>query len=877
VTGPRQPLPPIDFAGLNEVLLRTAQTYCDRWLPGGKKVVNEWVCADLSGGEGRSCSVNLKNGRWSDFASGDTGGDLISLYAAVNGINNGQAAARLMEELGIQREPLPASTSPAAPVAAPAAVQAPAQPAKRKSLWTPVVPVPPHAPVPTFQHFNRELQTLEATWEYRFDGVLYGHVARFKTSDGGKEVLPHTWCQDDGAGAGTQRWHWMQWTAPRPLYVPATLLSADPALVPVVLVEGEKCAKAGFDLLPAEYDWVTWPGGGNAWDKADWEWLQGRVVVLWPDCDAKRVALTKAEREAGVDPASKPLLPEAKQPGVKAMVRIARRLAELKCALLLVKLPKPGDVRDGWDVADAIGSGWGPEEVRAFLRSATAFTPTDEAEGAAPGGVGGPAAGEGGSTPSMAGAGGGAKPGAEPTWWDHLLWGRGGPAPVRENAVAALDGVELKDGKRLPGVAAAEGVIAYNEFTNDIVKLKPAPWGAPAGLWAEVDELLMGEWLVRRLGLASMARGTLEEAVRVVAARHSYHPVRAYLEGLTWDAVPRLATWLRKCCLEEDEWDDRDALQKYLARAGTWFLQGMVARVMEPGVKFDYMLILEGGQGLRKSTLFKTLAGDYFADTGITLGDKDSYQQLQGRWLYEFAELDSFGKAEVTKIKSFVASASDYFRASFDRRARDYPRQLVFGGSTNEDHYLTDATGNRRFWPVRVTRLIDIEWLRANRDQLFAEALMRWRKGGRMHPTPDEEKALFAPQQQQRMVTSSIGDAIAVWLESEVGCDVNEITLSGILGKIGIGVEKLGPGRYHEKQAGAALRALGWTEGGRCGPSVPGRPRKWTRPKAEEAGEAAAPAAQGTRAASSAPAVQADGSRAPQAHQPEGADHACPF
>lgn len=860
---PRPPLPPIDFAGLNDVLLRQAETLVPDWLPGGKRVVREWVCADLSGGEGGSCSVNLDSGKWGDFSCGDSGGDLISLFAAIKGVNNGKAAAMLMEDLGIRRGPSvqsPAQPAPAAAKAAPAPAAKPERVEKRKGMWRAIVPVPDFAPPVTFNHFSRKPEDLLGTWEYRFNGALYGYVARFSTSDGGKETLPITWCVDESDDRGTQKWHWKHWDAPKPLYVPFGELAADPALVPVLLVEGEKCAKTGFDLLPAEFDWVTWPGGTNAWDKAQWEWLRDRVVYLWPDCDAKRVKLSKAEREAGVDEASKPLLPEAQQPGMKAMVNIARSLEVIGCTLLMVKVPKPGEVKDGWDVADAIEQGWDAETVRAFIRSAVPYLPPSEA-GAAP-------RDDGASTPSPAAAGGGSPPARAETWFDYLLWGKTGPLPVRENVVAALEGVQTRDGQWVPGVRACEGVIAYNSFTNDVVKLRDAPWGSPAGLWREEDELHMGEWLVRRHALASCARGTLEEAVRMVAARHQFHPVRAYLEALTWDGTPRLATWLRRCCLQEPEggWNDADDLQQYLARVGTWFLQGMASRAMQPGVKFDYMLILEGGQGMGKSTLLKVLAGDWFADTGLNLGDKDSYQQLQGRWLYEFAELDAFGKADTTKIKSFVASPSDYFRASFDRRARDYPRQVVFGGTTNEERYLTDSTGNRRMWPMRVTRQIDLAWLAANRDQLFAEAMDRYRKGRRMFPKPAEETKLFVPQQRARVVDSGIGGEIADYLETPDGTLITEITLVKLLGKIGIGLEKLGPGRFHEKQAAAQLREMGWTEGGREPSKVdPKRARRWCKPADKK------------EAPSPAPAVPGDVQRAPQAQSTQGDSDDCPF
>jgi predicted P-loop ATPase len=220
----------------------------------------------------------------------------------------------------------------------------------------------------------------------------------------------------------------------------------------------------------------------------------------------------------------------------------------------------------------------------------------------------------------------------------------------------------------------------------------------------------------------------------------------------------------------------------------------------------------------------------------------------------EFPELDSWGKADVTKIKAYVASTSDYFRGSYDKRAKEHPRQLVFGGTTNEDHYLTDATGNRRFWPVRVTRRCDIDWLQAHRDQLFAEAFVRWREGRRMYPTDDEERELFAPQQRERAVDNPIESALWRYFHhNEAGIGVAEVSLVEALGKIGIGVEKLSPGRFHEKQAAAALRRLGWTE---KRSSKPGRPRVYCRPDAE--GEAVPRAAERTQRADAGASTRAD-------------------
>jgi len=832
---------PIDFPALAQALLDRAHTLVPSWFPAGYEKGGRWYIGDLDGSAGKSCNINLNTGTWIDNGTNEKGGDLISLYAAKRGIEMGEAARELMDDLGMtrQREAAPVRTSeqpagqPSRPEPPPQEAPATQQKGARKSMWRAILPVPPHAPAPppasAFKHFHHGPP--DHTWEYRYEGQLQGYVCRFdkppseKRPNGGKEVLPLTWCVDESDGRGTQKWHWKTWEDPKPLYIPATILAADTRLVPVVVVEGEKCALAGLQLLGHEYDFVSWPGGGRAWDKADWHLLAGRIVYLWPDCDAQHERLSAAEKAAGVDRTTKPIMPEHKQPGMQTMVGIGTLLAANHgCTVYMCPVPKPGAVSEGWDIADAIASGWDAETVRAFIRGATTFVPpNDEARAKAV------------STPSPAGAGDDED--QVHAWRRKLLTtDKGAIKPVRENAVLALDGLP-----GLPGAQDAQGVIAYNEFTNDVVKLKDSPWGTPAGLWAEVDELLMGEWLVREHWLPSMPRGTLEEAIRMVAYRHRYHPVRSWLTSLKWDGQKRLHTWVRRACLEEDEWDDNDPLQRYLARVGTWFLTGMCGRVMEPGFKFDYMLILEGPQGRLKSTLLRTLAGDWFADTGLVLGDKDSYQQLQGRWLYEFGELDSLGKADVTKIKSFIASSSDYFRASFDRRARDYPRQVVFGGTTNEDHYLTDPTGNRRFWPVRVTRRIDIPWVIEEREQLFAEAMVRYQERRRTFPTEQEERELFEPQQRARAVENAIESAAYRYLyENAEGLLEDKFTLVTLLGKLGIGIEKLGPGRYHEKQASAALRRLGWED---KKSSQPGRPMVWLRPSAAASAKAAASAA----------------------------------
>lgn len=904
---------PIDYAKLNDALLQRVESLLSAWLPEGFERNGLWYVGDFDGSPGESANVNMDTGKWCDNGRpGDAGGDLISLHARVFNKRNSESAIELMGELGWERpsyaqhaaRPAPSQTSaraaPSAASDAPAEAGSEAADAarsaptseeprrKREPKWRAVVPVPPHAPAPKFVFGYKDAKrgnawvemTAVKAWEYAFEGRLFGFVARFErvSSDGEivKDTLPRTWCENLTDGQGTQCWHWKQWEDPRPLYVPATLLSHDGKL-PVVIVEGEKCAEAGHKLLGHEFDFVSWPGGCKAWAKAAWGWLMGRTVYLWPDCDAQRERLTKAEREADVSPATKPYLPEYKQPGMVAMVNIGTELmARQRCtAVHMVKIPQPGAVSEGWDIADAIAEGWQADQVRAFIRAAVPFVPpNDEARA------------QGKSTLPLAGA----DQGEEAISWRRMLLTTDKMAikAVRENIVLALDGTRMQNGTWLPGIPEAEGVIGFNDFTNDVLKLKDTPWGTKAGVWAEEDELELGNWLTRAHYLPPMSRQTLEEAVSMVARRHRFHPARERFQALqgAWDGTKRLGTWLARCCRKEGVLADDDPLQQYLARVGTWMVMATCARVLPelkrgseviqgPGCKFDYMLILEGGQGLGKSTLARLLGGDWFADTGLVLGDKDSYQNLQGVLVYEWGELDSLTRSEVTKVKQFISSQKDRFRASFDRRPKDYPRQVVFVGTTNESHYLSDPTGNRRFWPVRVTRFIDLVWVRENMPQLFAEALHYLAEGERFHPTQREQRDLFDPQQLERTVENSLESAIRRYLYDEDqkvphngqnGTVVNSITLNDLLTVLGISIDK--QTQVLTKQASAALGRMGWERGRASGAGGKARPWVYRRPAVRD--DTAGVEPEGAAAASSF-------NRPTQGDNTAGADDDCPL
>lgn len=795
-------LPPIRFEALAQALLSMADTLVPMWLPGGVRKGPEWVCGSLGGEPGGSCCVNLVTGQWGDFSTDDAGGDLISLYAAMHGLTMGKAAVKVARDHGLEDVAgVMRDGAHVAPERAPAPPPAPKPP--EKEGWQTVRPVPPNAPKANFNHWHRSEADIEHVGEYRHGADLHGYVVRFRSSDGGKDTLPRTWCRSERDGS--MKWHWKQFDEPRPLYLPGHAL---PEGRTVVLVEGEKKGDALQALLdagaPGVYCVASWPGGCKAWEKADWSLLAGCSVILWPDCDSKREPLTKAEKDANPDPVAralieqaKPFLPYEKQPGTKAMLGIGALLRDAQgCFVQMLVVPPPGMVADGWDCGDAIHTdGWDFDRVLAFFGQAGPLprredeaTPGPEGSAPAEGSAGGPGGGSGGGAggeppkkndgPADAGdddhsAGAGRGPD-----WLRPFWNRKKHYWMvsRELVIAALEG-DLN----------LIGLVAVNKLTNNIDLRRPLPGSnVPAGPMTGATDLLLGRYLSITYGLPSISRAALSEAIETVAHQCEFHPVQEYLQGLhdgkAWDGKQRLDKWL-VWVVGETEQSLPPKVYQYLCLVGRFFLLGMVNRVMNPGCKFDYCMVLEGKGGLMKSTLFKTLAGKpWFSDTHFDVGrGKDGQEQVQGLWVYELAELASFSKADINLIKAFISAEVDRYRPSYGRVVESYPRQCVLGGTTNEKHWLRDRTGNRRWWPVPVQHRIKIEWLAKYRDQLLAEAFAQYLEGARFYPLPEEEERLFVPMQDKRLVESTVMSALLEVLTrpptaTGIGAIVNELT-----------------------------------------------------------------------------------------------------
>ena len=198
-------------------------------------------------------------------------------------------------------------------------------------------------------------------------------------------------------------------------------------------------------------------------------------------------------------------------------------------------------------------------------------------------------------------------------------------------------------------------------------------------------------WLFREWGMRVSA-GAVWSALHLVAKRRPFHPVRAYLDGLVWDGVDRVRTWLTDYVGVEDT--------PYARLVGGWFLKSAVARVREPGCKSDHVLVLEGPQGVGKSSAARALAWPFYSDSSFDISSKDAFLVIQGVWIVELAEMASATRAEASKLKQFLTSQADRFRPPYERSTVKVDRQCVFIGTINESEYLKDDTGNRRFWPV---------------------------------------------------------------------------------------------------------------------------------------------------------------------------------
>jgi hypothetical protein len=355
------------------------------------------------------------------------------------------------------------------------------------------------------------------------------------------------------------------------------------------------------------------------------------------------------------------------------------------------------------------------------------------------------------------------------------------------------------------------GVLGYNEFTggNFVTGQPPAPITAESG--SELEDHFDTEsirWLERR-GLM-VKPDLVRRVVDTTARRNSFHPVRDYLDSLpAWDGTPRIGTWLIDYCGV----DSGDANPNEFAMAvGEKFLVSAIARVMKPGCKADHILVLEGEQGIGKSTAARILAGDWFTDQLGEMGSKDASMQIRGVWIVELSELGTLGRAETAREKAFISQQTERFRLPYGHRLVHVPRQCVFIGTTNLDTWLKDETGGRRFWPVRC-RQIDVPGLDRDRDQLWAEALERYRAGTTWWLEDGDVIQEAIEQQRGRYQEDVWQEKVIQFAEQLVadgtdGAPVGVATVAEILKKLGVETAK--QDQIGANRVARCLKAAGW-------------------------------------------------------------------
>lgn len=320
---------------------------------------------------------------------------------------------------------------------------------------------------------------------------------------------------------------------------------------------------------------------------------------------------------------------------------------------------------------------------------------------------------------------------------------------------------------------AIAGHIIHDEFSGFDAVVGGLPWDKKATRWTDRDDANLRVWLERNYDLTG--KDKINDAVAAVLTNHRYHPVREYLNALQWDGVPRLERLIIDYIGAEDTELTRAMTRKHFTAA--------VARVFHPGCKYDYCLILTGPEGAGKSTLLSIMGGEWFNDSITTTEGKEGMDQLRRAWVIEMGELSSIKRSDVESVKAYLSKQVDIYRAAYDRRTAEHPRQCVFCGTTNEAYFLKGDTGNRRFWVIAVRPDLRkySKWQQAiqnDRDQLWAEAVHYYREGERLYLDPKMEAE--ARERQQRYNDDSDDPVIAIlydYLEAKLPIDWNTYDL----------------------------------------------------------------------------------------------------
>ncbi|MBO1077359.1 virulence-associated E family protein, partial [Roseomonas marmotae] len=386
-----------------------------------------------------------------------------------------------------------------------------------------------------------------------------------------------------------------------------------------------------------------------------------------------------------------------------------------------------------------------------------------------------------------------------------------------------------------------KGVLAFDTLGQRVVARRPIPEYGEGSLddpydhpvsWS--DHLTTATRVYLQNSGITTSKDDAIAAIYSVARESQFNALVEHLSGLEWDGVGRLDTWLSVYCGAVDN--------EYTRGAGRMWLLAAVARAYTPGCKVDHMLVLEGPQGARKSTVGAIIGGRWFTDSLPPMGQDDVRlsMALRGKWIIEHSELSGIRKARIEEVKAFLTRQSEFFVPKFGREEVEEPRSCIFYGSSNPDGagYLSDTTGNRRFWPVTVAARIDTEALTRDRDQLLAEAVFRQQvKREPWWPDAEWERNLARPEQELREAEADPWtETVAKWLDGESGGLIDEagreinkprierVTSAEVIEKA-LGVQARDINRGMQMRISIIMKGLGWLQK-KSGGGV----RRWVRP-----------------------------------------------
>lgn len=574
-----------------------------------------------------------------------------------------------------------------------------------------------------FKHVRHGLPN--AVYVYRTEaGAPLSVVARYETAEG-KTFAPWVWV----AGA----WKAKAYPKPRPLYGLQRLSTHTRR---IVVVEGEKAADT-LQAIATRSPVITWSGGANNWKNADWGPLAGRQVLLWPDADP---------------------------PGVSAMAGVAGLLLAQGCEVWRVDIE---GLPDSWDAHDVIMDGaTDSAALNAWLKPRSMRIKPPEPEGSPyepppePERVADPepvperaiVEYEESQAPSEEpqiepeGEAGGLPKGYNVQNWG-ITYSRSGP---HINMATA--------GKLVKGMVERHMIepIWLDSFRGQVMQ------GGQE--WTDSKTLELLNFIQSSGTFHKVSRQQLDDGINHYAAQHARNPAREWLLSLQWDGKERLAELLSTGFGADQS--------RYARQVGRCFLMGMVARILMPGCKVDNLPVFEGPQGARKSQALAIIGGQWHAEVTENVTSKDFYLCLKGKMVIEIPEFKSFRGVDADALKAAISRANDTYRAPYERRAADHPRQCVFAATINRKEWINDPTGARRFWPVRCGA-INLQWLTDNREQIFAEAvslvrmspdnataLMRTTEGSAWWDVDDE---LAREQQEHRQRDDSLAPRIKEW------------------------------------------------------------------------------------------------------------------